>query len=93
MQRLNEIGNFNLDTIKSCDKAQVRLLFRPDVYIYVTYDPADPAFIGVYIGSSLCIGSRIKEHIEDLLAAHNYKNMRGKLERTKRRLNTVQMNF
>lgn len=57
------------------------------------YDPADPAFIGVYIESSLCIGSRIKDHIEDLTAAQKYKNMGEKLERKKRRFNTVQMNF
>ena len=93
VQRLIEIGSLNLGTIKSCDKAQARLCFRPGVYIHVIYDPADPAFIGVYIGSSLCIGSRIKDHIEDLTAAQKYKNMGGKLERKKRRLNTVQMNF
>ncbi len=93
MQRINEIGSLNLDTIKSCDKAQARLCCRPGVCIHVIYDPADPAIIGVYIGSSLCIGSRIKEHIEDLIAAQKYKNMGGKLERKKRRLNTVQMNF
>jgi hypothetical protein len=69
VQRLNEIGSLNLDTIKSCDKAQARLCFLPGVYIHVIYDPADPAFIGVYIGLSLCIGSRIKDHIEDLIAA------------------------
>ena len=93
VQRLNEIGSLNLDTIKSCDKAQARLCFRPSVYIHAIYGPADPAFIGVYIGSSLCIGSRIKEHIEDLIAAQKYKSMGGKLERKKRRLSTVQMNF
>jgi hypothetical protein len=30
------------------------------------YDPADPDYVGVYIGSSLHISPRIKDHIEDL---------------------------
>jgi hypothetical protein len=47
----------------------------------------------VYIGSSFRIGSRIKEHIEDLNAAKKHKKKGKKLERKKRRLNTIHINF
>jgi hypothetical protein len=57
------------------------------------YDPADPDYIGVYIGSSLCIGLRIKRHIEDLNAAKKHKKKEKKLERKKRRLNSIHINF
>jgi Uri superfamily endonuclease len=51
----------------------------------VIYDPADPDYIGVYIGSSFRIGPRIKEHIEDLNAAKKHKK--------KRHLNTIHIDF
>jgi hypothetical protein len=47
----------------------------------------------VYIGSSLCIGLRIKEHIENLNAAKKHKKKGKKLEREKRRLNAIHINF
>ncbi|KAH8801790.1 hypothetical protein F5884DRAFT_527661 [Xylogone sp. PMI_703] len=93
MERLLIVEGLTLSTMRSCDKLQARLCFGPGVYIHVIYDPVAGNSAGVYVGSSIRISSRIKEHIEDFKAAKKYKRGDKKLERKKRRLNTVHLNF
>jgi hypothetical protein len=81
------IGTRRLDfeTVKSCNKSKAQSCVRPGVYIHVIYDPADSDYIGVYIGSALYIGPRIRMHIRDFKAARNRKK--------KRRRNTLHIDF
>jgi hypothetical protein len=49
------------------------------VYVHVMSDPNDDNYVGLYVGSSLCIGARIKEHERDVAAAKKWGPMPAKL--------------
>jgi hypothetical protein len=57
------------------------------------YDPNDDNYVGLYVGSSLCIGARIKEHERGLAAARKRESMPARLSEESRRLGTSHINF
>jgi hypothetical protein len=93
LHRLIEARRLNFNTIRSCENGKARSCFRSVVYIHVMYDHTDPDYVGVYVGSSLHIGKRIKEHVENLTVANKFLKAGKKLERKKRRLNSLHINF
>jgi hypothetical protein len=62
LRGLIEIRRLSFDTLYECQKAKARRCHEPGVYVHVMYDLDDDNYVGLYVGSSLCISARIKEH-------------------------------
>lgn len=62
---LIETGKLRLDTLKKLEKTKTCTRHIPGIYVHVLYKPTNPDVIGIYIGSSLPLFERVKEHRRD----------------------------
>ena len=62
---LLESGTFDHETINQHQSSTIKPCFEQGVYIHVAFDAEDATYIGIYIGSSDDIGSRVLAHITD----------------------------
>lgn len=68
LRGLIETGRLSFDTVNQCKKSKARTCHRLGIYVHVMYALYDDNRVGMYFGSSLCIGARIKEHERNLAA-------------------------
>lgn len=93
MRGLIETGRLSFDKVNQCQKSKARTCHRPGVYVHVMYDPSGDKYVGLYVGSSLSIGARIKELERGLAAATKRRPMPARLSRKNRRLGTSRIKF
>ncbi|KAF5691991.1 hypothetical protein FCIRC_177 [Fusarium circinatum] len=90
---LAEVGVLTASTLSSFSFAKAEKWNSNGVYAHIIIDPHDDKYVGVYIGSALCISARIKGHERDFKLSKNVSKTDGAKRRSQRVLRFSHIKF
>ncbi|RKL39779.1 hypothetical protein BFJ72_g6507 [Fusarium proliferatum] len=89
LHNLAEVGVLTASTLAGFSFAKAKVWNSNGVYAHIIIDPDDDEYVGVYIGSALCVSARIKDHERDFKLSKKASKGRSLTGSTTRRSRRV----
>ncbi|KAG5792660.1 hypothetical protein H9Q69_008282 [Fusarium xylarioides] len=93
LHSLAEVGVLTASTLAAFSFTKAKKWNSNGVYVHIIIDPADGKFVGVYVGSALCVSARIKSHGRDFKRSKTVSKTDGTKRRSRRVLRSTHIKF
>ncbi|KAG5757314.1 hypothetical protein H9Q70_000165 [Fusarium xylarioides] len=93
LHSLAEVGVLTASTLAAFSFTKAKKWNSNGVYVHIIIDPADGKFVGVYVGSALCVSARIKSHERDFKRSKTVSKADGTKRRSRRVLRSTHIKF